>query len=188
MGLSDSHLHRFHIHGKEYGVAHVGGITFTDNPERVRLADLQLRLRERFLYEYDFYDQWEHDVRLEKVLPMGSRQLFPVCTAGQRLAPPEDCGGARAFMEDGDPRWRQWCDNFPREELKLVAETVQRVFDSGGDRSVMGDRHGLIAALERVKAYQDRRPDRIHRREINRRLQQYACGDRDWLFCETIGE
>ena len=25
VGWSDSHLHRFHIHGKDYGVAHEGG-------------------------------------------------------------------------------------------------------------------------------------------------------------------
>ena len=35
MGWSDSHLHRFHIHGKDYGVAHEGGLTFSDDPERV---------------------------------------------------------------------------------------------------------------------------------------------------------
>ena len=28
MGWSDSHLNRFHIHGKDYGVAHEGGIWF----------------------------------------------------------------------------------------------------------------------------------------------------------------
>jgi Plasmid pRiA4b ORF-3-like protein len=37
MGWSDSHLHRFHIHGKDYGVAHEGGLTFSDDPEHVRL-------------------------------------------------------------------------------------------------------------------------------------------------------
>ena len=97
VGWSDSHLHRFHIHGKDYGVAHDGGIGFDDNPEKVGLAGFGFRLRERFLYEYDFYDLWEHDVRLEKVLPWKG-QLCPVCTGGQRLAPPEDCGGARSFM------------------------------------------------------------------------------------------
>ena len=69
MGWSDSHLNRFHIHGKDYGVAHDGGILFDDNPKKIHLADFRFRLRERFLYEYDFYDLWEHDVRLEKVLP-----------------------------------------------------------------------------------------------------------------------
>ncbi len=53
MGWSDSHLHRFRIHGKDYGVCHEGGIGFNDNADRVYLADFQFRLRERFLYEYD---------------------------------------------------------------------------------------------------------------------------------------
>jgi hypothetical protein len=101
MGWSDSHLHRFHIHGKDYGVAHEGGLAFSDDPDRVRLAQFGFRLRERFLYEYDFYDNWKHDIRLEKVLPLNSKRVFPVCTGGQRPVPPEDCGGARAYREEG---------------------------------------------------------------------------------------
>jgi len=58
---------------------------------------------ERFLYEYDFYDNWKHDIRLEKVLPLNSKRVFPVCTGGQRPVPPEDCGGARAYSEEGGP-------------------------------------------------------------------------------------
>src|SRR6476660_5362166 len=86
-----------------YGVAHEGGIWVDDNPEKVPLADFGFRLGERFLYEYDFYDLWKHDVRLEKVLPSKGR-MCPVCTGGRRLAPLEDCGGARVYMEQGDPR------------------------------------------------------------------------------------
>jgi Plasmid pRiA4b ORF-3-like protein len=72
MGWSDSHLNCFHIHGKDYGVAHDGGISFDDNPEKVRLADLGFRLRQRFLYEYNFTDDsmskpLVRPVRLEKV-------------------------------------------------------------------------------------------------------------------------
>ena len=55
-GWSDSHLHRFHIHGKDYGVGHRGGLSFDDDPQAVHLADFQFRVRERFLYEYDFND------------------------------------------------------------------------------------------------------------------------------------
>ena len=90
-------------------------------------------------------------------------------------------------MEEGDPRWRAWWDAMPREDLRLIAETVKRFLDSSGDRSVIGDRESLMAAVERVKAHSDLRPDRIDRREINRRLQQYARGDREWLFCDRIG-
>ena len=149
MGWSDAHLHRFHIHGKDYGVAHEGGLTFSDDPDRVRLAQFGFRLRERFLYEYDFYDNWKHDIRLEKVLPSSSKRVFPLCTGGQGPVPLEDCGGARAYMEEGDPRWRTWWDAMPREDLRLIAETVKRFLDSSGDRSVIGDRESMMGAVER---------------------------------------
>ena len=32
-GWNDEHLNRFVIHGREYGVAHPGGITFSDDPQ-----------------------------------------------------------------------------------------------------------------------------------------------------------
>ena len=82
MGWSDAHLNRFHIHGRDYGVAHEGGLTFSDDPEGVRLAQFRFRLRERFLYEYDFYDLWQHDVRLEEVLPLNSKRPMSSNTAG----------------------------------------------------------------------------------------------------------
>jgi hypothetical protein len=150
------------------------------------LVQFGFPLRERFLYEYDFYDGWQHDVRLEKVLPLNAKRLLPVCTGGQSPAPPEDCGGARAYMEQGDPRWRTWWEALPREDLRRMAEAVQRFLDSDGDRSAIGDREGLSAALERVNAHRALRPDRLDRRAINRRLQQYARGERAWLFCDAI--
>jgi len=63
MGWTNSHLHRFLIHGKEYGIAYGGGMGFDDDPKQVRVADFRFRLRERFLYEYDFNDNWQHDIK-----------------------------------------------------------------------------------------------------------------------------
>jgi hypothetical protein len=37
MGWSDDHLHQFRIHGKRYGIARIGGISFRDDPDTVRL-------------------------------------------------------------------------------------------------------------------------------------------------------
>jgi len=53
MGWTDSHLHRFIIHGKHYGIAQIGGMWFSDDPKEVKLSDFGWRMRERFLYEYD---------------------------------------------------------------------------------------------------------------------------------------
>lgn len=35
MGWSDLHLNRFIIHGKQYGVYYIGGISFSDNPHKI---------------------------------------------------------------------------------------------------------------------------------------------------------
>src|SRR5215471_10579912 len=35
---SGEHWHRFRIHGKDYGVGYLGGISFDDNPHAVRLS------------------------------------------------------------------------------------------------------------------------------------------------------
>ncbi len=83
-GWTDEHLNRFVIHGREYGVSHDGGIGFRDDPRHVRLADPGLRARERFLYEYDFTDSWQHDLRIEQILPLEPGRHYPVCIGGRR--------------------------------------------------------------------------------------------------------
>src|SRR5215510_5572249 len=75
-GWSDDHLHRFLIHGKQYGVAYLGGPTFRDDPRRVKLSDLGLRVKEKFLYEYDFNDQWRHLIRVEAIAANRTRSVL----------------------------------------------------------------------------------------------------------------
>ena len=99
LGWSDEHLNRFVIHDREYGVSHVGGIGFRDDPRQLLLVDLGLRVGERFLYEYDFTDGWQHDVRVERVLRLDPQRHYPVCIGARRAVPPEDCGGPWAFLE-----------------------------------------------------------------------------------------
>jgi hypothetical protein len=92
-GWSDEHLHRFVIHGREHGAESLV------DPRRVHLADLGLRVHERFQYEYDFTDGWQHDVRLEQILLLKAGRACPRCVGGRRRVPPEDCGGPWAFLE-----------------------------------------------------------------------------------------
>lgn len=45
-------------------------------------------------YIYDFGDDWEHEILVEKVLDGNPGvPALPWCTGGRRAAPPEDCGG-----------------------------------------------------------------------------------------------
>src|SRR5229473_2667667 len=68
MGWTNSHLHRFLIHGKEDGITYDSGMGFADDPKQIRVADFHFRLRERFLYEYDCGDNWQHDIRIEQLV------------------------------------------------------------------------------------------------------------------------
>jgi hypothetical protein len=158
-------LHRFHIHGKDYGIAYAGGVSFGDDPRQIQLSDFHLHRRERFLYRYDFTAGWELEIRLEDILPREPARSYPICTGGKRAGPPEHCVGAFAYFE-----WReQYFVHPPLEDLGLLADAVSRFLKSG-DRKSIGDLNELREAAERVEAYRRRSPDQFDRRRINGQL------------------
>ena len=53
----------------------------------------------RFDYTYDFGDDWDHSVTVEKTLPAVLGQGYPTCVAGKRNCPPEDSGGPWGYSE-----------------------------------------------------------------------------------------
>jgi hypothetical protein len=65
----------------------------------VTLADLNLANRDRMTYEYHIGEGWKVDVRVEKTAAAGRGVQYPVCVAGERAGPPEDCGGIEAFHD-----------------------------------------------------------------------------------------
>jgi Plasmid pRiA4b ORF-3-like protein len=158
---SDEHLNRFVIHGREYGVSHLGGIAFRADPRQVRLADLGLRVRERFLYEYDFTDGWQHDVRIEQILPLVPGRHYPLCIDGRRRVPPEDCGGPWAFLE-------------LRQHYSLL-NIADRLYDLAERRLAMGGEAFVQDQYEDVlQLLRWLEIDRFDRRAVNRRLAELA--------------
>ena len=119
---------------------------------------------ERFRYEYDLTADWKLGIRLEKVLPFDPGHPVPLCTGGGRAAPPEDCCGARDYLERLDRH------RYPFEDLAIMAEAVQRLIDSDGDRKAIGNLDELRESVERMKAYQEFQPERFERRQMNRQL------------------
>ena len=163
---SDEHLHRFRIQGKDYGIAHQGGISFSDNPHAVTLSDFRLHPRERFRYEYDFTAGWQIEIRLDKILPMKLDCRVPVCSGGRGAAPGEGYAGPLAYLQHLD-RHRY---EFPFEALEKMAAVIQRWLNSEGDCRAVDDLAELREAVEHVSAYQAFRPHRFNRREVNRKL------------------
>jgi hypothetical protein len=94
------HLHSFRIHGKDYGIAYLGGISFDDNPHLILLSRFRLDPRESFRYEYDFTANRRVNIRLEKILlPDGC--VPPICSGGRGAAPGEEYAGALEYLPDG---------------------------------------------------------------------------------------
>lgn len=99
MGWWNYHLYAFTIDGEEYseGEGDVG-FGFLKATGR-RLFELDLQPRRRFTYQYDFGDDWQHEILVERVLRSEPSEHYPVCVGGARACPPEDCGGPWGYVE-----------------------------------------------------------------------------------------
>jgi hypothetical protein len=97
MGWTDSHLHQFIIGKSYYGEPNQEEGFETKNEKRVKLFQLRLREKSKFIYEYDFGDSWEHDILIEKILPAMEGKQAPICLKGKRACPPEDIGGTWGY-------------------------------------------------------------------------------------------
>jgi hypothetical protein len=96
MGWHDDHLHAFDIGGQQYGDRHTADDVANEN--RLTLNSLLKSGVARFVYTYDFGDNWEHIIVIEKRAPASEVTLYPACVGGKRNCPPEDCGGAWGYQ------------------------------------------------------------------------------------------
>ncbi|WP_245643987.1 plasmid pRiA4b ORF-3 family protein [Paraburkholderia oxyphila] len=96
MGWYDYHLHEFEIAGERYGIPDP---EFDDksvvSEVRVRLSK-SLGGAASLRYVYDFGDDWEHKIKVEKVLPADACPT-PVYLGGANACPPEDVGGPYGY-------------------------------------------------------------------------------------------
>jgi len=107
MGWADYHLHHFELKNPLTGIKAEIGIPDTELAyEKKILADWKQKIADWFTlenrlaeYVYDYGDNWEHTVKLEKILPREESATYPRCVDGKRACPPEDCGGPWGYKE-----------------------------------------------------------------------------------------
>lgn len=137
MGWYDSHLHAFNINRENYSTPS------PYDPEHLRELGMKStrgkKLQsfisgegDKFTYEYDFGDFWEHVILVEKILPSDPEQPLPTCIKGKRTCPPEDVGGVwgydtflEAIKDPNHPEhamYTEWIgDDFDPEAFDLDA-------------------------------------------------------------------
>lgn len=101
MGWENQHLHEYIIEGQRYGTPDPA---YSDPGEvlreaGVRLATVLSEVGTQIQYLYDFGDYWQHDIRLEAVLPPEPGATYPRLLDGARSCPLEDCGGTRGYAD-----------------------------------------------------------------------------------------
>ncbi len=115
MGWMGTHLHLFEVGDRQYGVPDPDwGFDVLDEEQYVLdvvLPKVGMKMR----WDYDFGDGWEHDVRLEAITLLKRSTNYPVCLAGRRACPPEDCGGPWGYANLLDAMRNP--DHPEREEL-----------------------------------------------------------------------
>lgn len=130
MGWEDDHLHQFKLGAAVYSDSRMLGAGRVQKERAVRLSLVAPGLRSKLKYEYDFGDGWEHDILVEAIHPPEPDKHYPVCVAGERACPPEDCGGVwgyvaklEALQDPGDPDHEDVVDwmgeGFDPEEFDL---------------------------------------------------------------------
>ena len=101
MGWDDCHLHQFATRDDLYfgSTDPEFGLQDVYDERRYRLHDIAEGKGSRFDYEYDFGDGWEHRIEVIKAEPPKPDGKYPICLAGKRACPPEDCGGVWGYYD-----------------------------------------------------------------------------------------
>jgi hypothetical protein len=130
-GWTDSHLHHFIVGGLTIGAPEFDEDALLDvrtfEASGIRLQDLTFPREEdstlRIIYEYDFGDDWRHELILRRV-PREKSVKYPRCSAGARSCPPEDVGGPSGYAD-----FLEAWEDADHEEHKGMRQWVGRKFE-----------------------------------------------------------
>ena len=95
MGWFEGHLHDFRVQRDRYGDPKL--LEEVIDESETSLCQVARGKGSRFVYTYDFGDNWEHDVLVEKI-DQESVSAVPRCIGGRNACPPEDCGGVFGYL------------------------------------------------------------------------------------------
>lgn len=108
MGWFDGHLHCFEMVNPRTGLYQEIGIPDKDfedfgrevlDGRRTPISSYFTLENPKAIYTYDFGDDWEHEIKLEKIVPAKKGVSYPICLKGKMACPPEDCGGVWGYKD-----------------------------------------------------------------------------------------
>ena len=108
------------------------------------------------MYEYDFNEHWQHDIRVEQIVEADTKRRYPACIGGKRAAPPEECNGVEVYLA----QWRRWKYDF------LCGRLHDQVRDAAYDSFTAEENEDI-----HKPGYN---PDHFERRQVNAQLRWWG--------------
>lgn len=101
MGWTDTHLYEFRVGDAGWGMPDPDG--FYDGPMDAKKITLEKMIDQTgtrtIQYVYDFGDDWDHSIRIERVGEAAPGMTYPRLLKASGACPPEDVGGAWGYEE-----------------------------------------------------------------------------------------
>jgi hypothetical protein len=146
MGWTNSHLYELRAGRFRWSTPYRGtgwSDSFLD-ARKTRLGDfLESIGRKKITYVYDFGDDWEHTIKVERLTEPEAGAIYPRLVEVRGGCPPEDCGGPWGYAElleaIGDPR---------HERHAEATEWLGEDFDPDADDA--GELSAEVAALAKA--------------------------------------
>jgi len=125
MGWTNTHLHGYFI----------GNVLYVDkladwedgvdegyeDERKVIVESLISKLPKQIMYTYDFGDDWDHEIKFERIVPYKPNVHCPVCVSGKGVCPPEDIGGIWGY--------ERYLYSLKHPKLKLRREFDESYYD-----------------------------------------------------------
>ncbi len=132
MGWYNCHLFNFKYHDYYLELPNVDddeydipGSFQKIDPRKIILSEFFISPKTIINYTYDFGDDWEHEILLQKIIEPGrSSAPLPFCMKGKYACPPEDCGGIPGYYN-----LINIMKNPKHREYKSYAEWLGEPFD-----------------------------------------------------------
>jgi len=135
MGWTDSHLHCFEKRDSQasrweysvkvdcpYATEEFGQEENTIYTTEAPIKQFFKKAKDSMVYIYDFGDNWEHEVILEKIFPREMNVKYPICLDGKLACPLDDCGSIpgyyacmQTFKDQKDKELLEWMGDWNPE-------------------------------------------------------------------------
>jgi Plasmid pRiA4b ORF-3-like protein len=115
MGWLDYHLWELAVDEHKYGIPDPDR-PHVKNGAATQLATILASGMTEFDYVYDFGDNWEHRIVVERISTAETGAKYPRFLGGERRCPPEDCGGPPGYFD--------FIENIARKQSKGAKEAL----------------------------------------------------------------